>query len=94
MTNVVLVGDIDTGHPPFPPTPVMTGSGTVLLDGKALARIGDPLMIHAAPPIPPHPRAVAAGSSSVLVEGVPVARTGDLVSCGGVLIGSGTAVSG
>ncbi len=39
----VLVGDMGTDHDGFPPTPVTAGSGTVIMDGKPVARVGDPL---------------------------------------------------
>ncbi|SFL88112.1 MULTISPECIES: type VI secretion system PAAR protein [Marinobacter] len=91
--NIVLLGDIGTDHEGFPPTPVIAGSATVLLDGKPIARQGDPLAIHSKPKHPPHPRFVAAGNPTVLIEGKPVALTGDAVTCGGVLIGSGSGVS-
>lgn len=91
--NIVLLGDIGTDHEGFPPTPVIAGSATVLLDGKPIARLGDPLAIHAKPKHPPHPRFVAAGNPTVLIEGRPVALTGDAVTCGGTLIGSGSGVS-
>jgi len=94
MSNIVLLGDLGLDHEGFPPTPVITGSSTVFMDGKPLARMGDALAPHSKPKHPPHPRAVAAGSASVLVEGRPVARTGDPVTCGGVLVGSGTGRAG
>ena len=89
---VVLLGDIGTNHGAFPPTPVIAGSVTVQLDGRAIARVGDPLAPHTAPYNPPHPRFIAAGNPSILVDGQPVALTGDPILCGGVLIGSGSAL--
>lgn len=92
--NVVLLGDIGTDHNGFPPTPVIAGSPDVLIDGKPVARIGDPLAPHSKPKHPPHPRAIASGSSTVLINGIPAAVTGSAISCGGVTIGSGTVVIG
>lgn len=86
----VLVGDIGTDHDGFPPTPVTAGSPTVLMDGKPMARQGDPLAPHAKPDHPPHPRAIAEGSSTILIDGKPAALTGHRVDCGGVVIGSGS----
>ncbi len=89
---VVLLGDIGTNHGAFPPTPVIAGSATVQLDGRPLARIGDPLAPHTAPYNSVHPRFIAVGDPSVLVDGQPVALSGDPVTCGGVVIGTGSAV--
>ena len=76
------------------PTPVIAGSPDVLIDGKPVARVGDPLAPHSKPKHPPHPRAIAAGSATVLINGIPAAVTGSAVSCGGVTIGSGSVVIG
>ena len=58
--KVVLLGDMGTDHSGFPPTPVIAGSPDVLIDGKPVARVGDPLAPHSKPKHPPHPRAIAA----------------------------------
>ena len=91
---VVLLGDMGTDHSGFPPTPVIAGSPDVLIDGKPVARVGDPLAPHSKPKHPPHPRAIAAGSGTVLINGIPAAVTGGAISCGGVTIGSGSVVIG
>ncbi|MBZ0331570.1 type VI secretion system PAAR protein [Halomonas sp. ANAO-440] len=84
----VLVGDIGTDHHGYPPTPVIAGSATVIMDGKPMARITDPLAPHARPGGAPHARAIAEGSGTILIEGKPAALTGHSVNCGGVVIGS------
>ena len=88
--KVVLLGDLGMDHEGFPPTPVIAGSATVLMDGKPIARVGDPLAIHSKPKHSPHPRAVAGCEPTILVDGKPVALTGHGVTCGGTLIGSGS----
>lgn len=88
--KLVLVGDIGTDHDGFPPTPVTAGSPTVMLDGKPVARQGDPLAPHDKPKHPMHPRAIAEGSATILIDGKPAALTGHAVDCGGVVIGSAT----
>ncbi len=88
--KVVLLGDLGMDHQGFPPTPVIAGSTTVLMDGKPIARVGDPLAIHSKPKHSPHPRAVAGCEPTVLVDGKPVALTGHTVTCGGTLVGSGS----
>lgn len=86
----VLVGDMGTDHEGFPPTPVIAGAPTVIMDGKPMARAGDALTPHAKPKHSPHPRAIAEGSSTILIDGKPAALTGHGVDCGGVVIGSGS----
>lgn len=84
MGNAVKVGDKDTGHDSHSPTQVNTGSPTVNVDNRKLARKGDTLISHG------HNRMISSGSSSVFIDGKSAARTNDTVSCGGVLIGSGS----
>ncbi|WP_083394716.1 type VI secretion system PAAR protein [Marinobacter sp. AC-23] len=91
---VVLLGDLGSDHEGFPPTPVLAGSPDVLIDGKPVARVGDPLAPHSKPKHPPHPRAIAAGSGTVLINGMPAAVTGGAITCGGVTIGSGSVIIG
>jgi len=91
---VVLLGDLGSDHEGFPPTPVIAGSPDVLIDGKPVARLGDPLAPHSKPKHSPHPRTIAGGSSTVVINGSPAAVTGSAISCGGVAIGSGSVVIG
>lgn len=91
---IVLLGDLGSDHEGFPPTPVIAGSPDVLIDGKPVARVGDPLAPHSKPKHPPHPRTITGGSSTVLINGKPAAVTGGAISCGGVTIGSGSVVIG
>ncbi|MCC5881490.1 MAG: type VI secretion system PAAR protein [Halomonas sp.] len=90
--KLVLVGDIGTGHDGFPPTLVTAGSPTVLIDGKSVARLGDPLAPHEKSDHPTHPRFISECSDTILLDGKPAALTGHAVSCGGVVIGSASAV--
>ena len=46
MPTIILIGDSDTGHDHHGPTKVITGSSTVKVDGKAVARLGDTLAPH------------------------------------------------
>ncbi|MFS3827132.1 PAAR domain-containing protein, partial [Proteus mirabilis] len=46
MPTIILIGDSDTGHDNHGPTKVITGSSTVKVDGKAVARLGDTLAPH------------------------------------------------
>lgn len=92
--KLVLAGDIGTDHDGFPPTVVTAGSPTVLIDGKPVARLGDPLAPHDKPKHSTHPRSIAEGSGTILIDGKPAALTGHAVSCGGVVNGGASAVGG
>ncbi|QEZ91104.1 PAAR domain-containing protein [Proteus sp. CD3] len=83
MPTVILVGDLGTGHGNYGSTKVLTGSSTVFVEGRAIARKGDLLEPHH-----DHRRIITGGSNSVFVDGKPAARVGDNINCGGVLIGT------
>ncbi|MBX2808901.1 MAG: PAAR domain-containing protein [Cellvibrionaceae bacterium] len=74
------LGDKDTGHPGAPPTPIITGSPDVLINGKPAARLGDKLQKH-------HKgeRRIVEGVNSVLINGLPAVRISDAINCGGVI---------
>lgn len=90
MGNSVKLGDMGCDHEGFPPTPVISSSPTVKVDGIALARAGDALGPHDKPNHPTHSRKIAAGSSCVFIDSKPAARSGDAIDCGGSLVGGGT----
>lgn len=75
------LGDKDTGHPGAGPTPIITASSDVIINGKGAARKGDKLKKH-------HKgtRAITRGANSVLINGKPAARVSDTINCGGVII--------
>ncbi|WP_026332787.1 MULTISPECIES: type VI secretion system PAAR protein [unclassified Thioalkalivibrio] len=87
--TIMVVGDLDTGHDGYPPTPVISGSPSVFVNGRPVAREGDPLAPHKKSGKSTHTRNIAPGGSTVLVDGRPVALTGHPVSCGGVMVGGG-----
>ncbi len=43
MAHGALVGDIGSAHDGYPATPIISGSSTVKIDGKPVARKGDAL---------------------------------------------------
>ncbi|SHO56315.1 PAAR motif protein [Vibrio quintilis] len=90
MAKAVRVGDMGTDHHGFPPTPVISGSSDVFMDGISAARVGDLLAPHAKPKHPPHKRKILSGSSTVQINYKPAALTGGTVNCGGVTVGGGT----
>lgn len=94
MPPVVRMGDICTGHPPYPPRPNVQGSPNVMVNGIPAHRVGDFWPPHCGP-FTCHPGTAATGSSSVMVNGMPVCRMGDMVSCGSAMaIGSPNVMAG
>lgn len=86
MPKSTRLGDIGSGHScHFPPTPSITASPDVFVDGVPAVREGDAYAPHACPtcPAPPHPRSLSGGSGSVFINGKPSGRVGDAISCGG-----------
>lgn len=84
------LGDIGSKHSKCSPTPIISGSGDVIINGKPAARVGDPLAPHCK-----HSRNIATGSSTVTVNGQAAARIGDAINCGGkVSTGSGNVTIG
>lgn len=41
MPGATVLGDICSGHGSFPPRPVISASGNVIINGKGAVRIGD-----------------------------------------------------
>ena len=77
-------------HGCYPPSPIISASSNVFINGQPAARLGDSVAPHGCSNCPPHPRTIASGSASVFINGRPAARIGDAVNCGGVII-SGSA---
>jgi len=89
------LGDAGSGHGCFPPTPIISGSPDIIINGRPAARVGDALVDHGCGDCPPHPRSISAGSGTVIFNGKPAARTGDAIDCGGTIIGgSGDVIIG
>lgn len=86
MPAATRQGDIGSGHScHFPPTPAISASGDVYVNGVGVVRQGDSYAPHACPscPAPAHARALSGGSGTVYVNGKPVGRVGDGIDCGG-----------
>jgi len=79
------LGDIGSNHGAWHPSPITSGSGNVITNGKPAARVGDSLAPHTKPKSPPHGRSIAAGSSTVFINGKPAARVA--TGSGNVFIG-------
>ncbi len=89
MPGAARLNDIGSAHDCFPPTPIVSASGSVFVNSQPAARLGDPLQPHGCPcpktPHGMHPRSISAGSSSVFIDGKPAARLGDAIDCGGTV---------
>lgn len=99
MPGAARLADSCAGHGCFPATPIIAGSGDVIINGKPAARKGDAVLLHACPcpnmPHGIHSRAISAGSGSVIINGKLAARIGDAIGCGGsVAAGSGDVIIG
>ena len=49
MPSAARLGDSCAGHGCFPATPIIAGSGDVIINGKPAARKGDAVLLHACP---------------------------------------------
>jgi uncharacterized Zn-binding protein involved in type VI secretion len=82
MPNIIVIGD-STSHGGT----VCGGSGIYTVNGKQVARKGDPCTC----PINGHgPCTIAEGDPTHTIEGIPVAYEGHKTSCGASLIASTT----
>lgn len=66
--------------------PVITGAGTVLIEGKPAARVSDRLRCHGPTDV------ISTGSSTVIIEGRPAARVGDRTVHRGVIVSGASSV--
>ncbi len=84
MRMVARLGDKHGGHQCFPPTPAISGSGNVKVNGRPCLTVGSRFVPHAC--VKPHPVVSASGSRSVLVNGKPMTRVGDRTACGAMVV--------
>ena len=82
MPAVSRLGDLTTGHGPFPPTPSIAASPNVNANGLGVVRVGDAFQIHCDPTPTCHQGTLAAGSGTVFVNGVAAGRIGDTLTDG------------
>jgi uncharacterized Zn-binding protein involved in type VI secretion len=78
--GVARVGDMTSGHDGYPGTPIITGSATMLCDGKGIACAGDRCEDHDKSHGHRHTPIVTGGSSFFTVDGRPVAVVGSEVA--------------
>jgi len=81
MPAAVRLGDLSTGHPPWPPRPNNGASTDVLINNLGAHRVGDTWAIHCAGSSC-HVSTQLTGSPNVFVNGRALARVGDDIACG------------
>lgn len=89
------IGDNQSGHGCFGPSPCTSGSGNVITNKKPAMLVGSTFVPHCCPKKGCHPPVLAAGSSTVIINGRPAGRLGDPTGCGATVIsGSGNVFIG
>lgn len=78
--GIARVGDMTSGHDGYPGTPIITGSGTMFCDDKAIACVGDICADHNKSKGHNHTPVITSGSSFFTIDGKPVAMVGSEVS--------------
>lgn len=74
------IGDMTSGHDGYPGTPIVTGSATMICDGKGVACIGDKCADHDKSHGHNHTPVITGGSSFVKVDSIPLAMVGSEVA--------------
>jgi len=78
--GAACVGDMTSGHDGYPGTPIITGSSTLICDGKGVACTGDKCEDHDKHHGQRHTPIITGGSSFFTVDGKSVAMTGSTVA--------------
>jgi len=78
--GVACVGDMTSGHDGYPGTRIITGSGTMVCDGRPVACVGDRCEHHNKSHGHDHVPIISDGSSFFKVDGIPVAMIGSPVN--------------
>ena len=81
MPAALRLSDQSTGHDGWPPTPAVTSSGNVFINGLGAVRISDQYQPHTHLNHT-HTPIQSKGSPNVFINGLAAARIGDELSCG------------
>ena len=81
MPGVHRQGDSTSGHGCWPPTIPSSWSPNVFVNGKAVVRNGDSIVVHCCPDGPCH-GGTYVGTHTVKVNGMDKQTQGDPISCG------------
>lgn len=94
-SSVTRLGDLCSGHGPWPPRPSTSASPDVFVNGIPVHRQGDSWAVHCDPQPACHAGMLASGSGTVFVNGKQIGRVGDPVDCGSIVAtGSGDVFAG
>ena len=80
MPGVCRLGDVCTGHGPYPPRPNIQASTNVFANGRGVHRLGDAWAIHCYKKC--HDGKLTSGSSNTIINNLGAGRCGDSVNCG------------
>ena len=95
MPSATRQSDYCTGHDDCAPTPLVTFSPDVFINGRGAGRVGDLYAPHGCIVHPTHQDHISAGSGTVKINGIPAARIGDpVILAGSVRDGSGNVTIG
>jgi len=87
MAKIARHGDLYAGPFSFNPPGIVATATKTFINGKAVARVGDPQThLHWWPFLYWITGVINSGSSSVKAEGKKVARLGDTLSCGCTIV--------
>lgn len=81
---IARLGDMSSGHGPFPPRPNIQASPNVFANMIPVHRESDQWAVHCGPKSC-HPGVLAKGSSTVFANGLGVGRIADKINCGDVI---------
>lgn len=85
MPAATRLNDSCTGHDACAPTPLVTASGNVFINGRGAGRVGEQYAAHGCDAHPSHQDSITAGSGTVFINGRPAARVGDAVVLAGAV---------
>lgn len=92
MPGIVCVGDLCSGHPPFPPRTVSINQNTkVTIGNKPIVVVGDTWELHCGSGC--HIGVSAVGYNKITIAGKPVVIAGLPITCGSFTDQASTSVS-
>ena len=86
------VGDMTSGHDGYPGTPIITGSSTLICDGKGVACVGDKCQDHNKSHGHNHTPIITGGSSFFKVDMTGSEVAGNCSAANTIIEGSSTLI--
>jgi len=95
MPDSTRLADYCTGHDSCAPTPLITASANVFINGKGAGRMGDLYDAHGCVAHPSHQDYIETGSETVFINNCQAGRIGDpVILAGSVRDGSNNVIIG